>query len=278
MFTPMSSLVLISFVGLANAAVVNFDCTRIPETCNNMCFASNRLVYFEQHYDSNTGNKDGRRQAAGCLPNPNRCNSNPPAAGRTTCDEYPFASTHGTGNGGWFSNTGATTRCVSTTECNSQGGSLSAFYQSFGRVDQTPVDVTVSGFSAQVAPFCNNAGMASDGQFATGGQPPNRREDEDEFGTGVEPPNRKRRNTGERFVYLTSTNRTILSLTGPLDMGSEIFVPNHNWESNLKVRALLEKRQDTDNDVCSGTSRQAAAASMLTTEELGSTEKIVQRI
>ena len=35
---------------------------------------------------------------------------------RHSYDEYPFASTHGTGNGGWYSNPGATTRCVSATE------------------------------------------------------------------------------------------------------------------------------------------------------------------
>ena len=39
---------------------------------------------------------------------------------RRSCDEYPFASTHGTGTGGWYSNTGATTRCVSLAECQSK--------------------------------------------------------------------------------------------------------------------------------------------------------------
>ena len=161
-----------------------------------------------------------------------------------------------------------------------QGGSLSSFYRSFNRVDGTAVDVTVSGYSANLAPFCNNANLASDGQFATGGRPPNRRgtdEDEGEFGTGTEPPSK--RNEGEHFVYLTSANRTILSLTGSLPMGSEIFVPNPDWESNIKVKDFLQKRQDdTDNDVCSGSARQFAAADMLSLEELGSSETIIQRL
>ncbi|THV02709.1 hypothetical protein K435DRAFT_836229 [Dendrothele bispora CBS 962.96] len=266
---------LIYLITVVSGATITFDCNNIPETCNNMCFAADRGVYFEMHFDPNTSNRDGRRQAAGCLPNPNRCQNNPPTASRITCDEYPFASTHGTGNGGWYSNTGATTRCVSRAECNSQGGSLSAFYQSFGRVDQTPVDVVVSDFA--VAPYCQNAGMAPDGDFQTGIQPPNRRDSIiDGFGTGVAPPN-KRADNVTVYEYKTAANRTVRSLTGPIDIGTEIFVPNPDWQNNSKVKRMLMRRQGDDDD-CTGSRVQVEAASLLEKQELGETDKIVERL
>ncbi|KAK7032258.1 hypothetical protein VNI00_013217 [Paramarasmius palmivorus] len=260
-----------------SGAQVTFDCNNIPETCNNMCFAANRGVYFQMHFDPNTNNRAGRRQAAGCLPNPNRCQNNPPAPDRITCDEYPFASTHGTGNGGWYSGTGATTRCVSRNECNSQGGTLSAFYQSFNRVDQTPVDVIVTGYSNTVAPFCNNGGMASDGQFATGGAPPNRRDSVvDGFGTGVEPPYKRAENV-TMYEYKTAAGRTVRSLKGEVEIGTEIFVPNPNWQNNSKVKRMLMRRQD-DDDGCTGSRAQIEAASLLDSSELGETDTIVERL
>ncbi|KAL0569030.1 hypothetical protein V5O48_012938 [Marasmius crinis-equi] len=278
----MNTILLRVLAGMAYLIVavdaqITFDCNAIPETCNNMCFAANRGVYFEMHFDSNTANRPGRRRAAGCLPNPNRCNSNPPAAGRTTCDEYPFASTHGTGTGGWFSNTGATTRCVSPAECVSQGGSLSAFYRSFNRVDQTPVDVFVENFSNTVAPWCNNAGMAPDADFQTGVQPPNRRDSVvDGFGTGVEPPNK--RADPAVYMYRTAANRTVRALTGPADIGSELFIPSPNWQNHPKVKRMLAGRQDDPEDGCTGTETQAQAASLLSNDELGETDKIVERL
>ncbi|TFK45765.1 hypothetical protein OE88DRAFT_1097909 [Heliocybe sulcata] len=85
-----------------------------------MCFAVNcrQLPGVLDFDDPSATVKRGRRNAAGCTRR-NRCNGR--TDGRTTCDEYPFASTsQGGGN--------AVTRCVSLAECRSQGGSLSSFY------------------------------------------------------------------------------------------------------------------------------------------------------
>ncbi|ESK87205.1 hypothetical protein Moror_5852 [Moniliophthora roreri MCA 2997] len=260
-------------IAAVSGATVTFDCNNIPETCNNMCYASNRGVYFAMHFDPDTNNRGPRRQAAGCLPNPNRCSTSPPTPQRVTCDEYPFASTHGTGNGGWYSGTGATTRCVSSFECSSQGGTLSSFYQSFGRVDGTQVDVVVENYSSTVAPYCNNAGMAPDADFQTGGAPPNRRDLLDGFSTGGKPPVRR----AEVYEYRTAGNRTVRSVTGPLEIGSEIFVPNDGWQNNPKVKAMLARRQD-DDEGCTGSKVQIDAASLLENDELGATDKIVERL
>ncbi|KAL0569031.1 hypothetical protein V5O48_012939 [Marasmius crinis-equi] len=262
-------------VAVSSATVV-FNCNTIPETCNNMCFARNRPgAYAGLHFDPNASNRQGRRRAAGCYPNPTRCKSNPPSPARTTCDEYPFASTHGTGTGGWFINTGATTRCVSLAECRSQGGSLSAFYQSFGRVDQTLVDVMFTNPAA--APYCVNAGMAPDADFQTGVQPPNRRDSViDGFGTGVERPNK--RADPAVYVYRTAANRTVHALSGPADIGSEIFIPNLDWQNHPKVKRMLAGRQDDPEDGCTGSKIQAQAASLLANDELGETDKIVERL
>ncbi|ESK94016.1 hypothetical protein Moror_12910 [Moniliophthora roreri MCA 2997] len=262
-------------IAAVSGATITFDCRRIPETCNNMCYASSHYTYRPMHFDPNTDNRRGRRQAAGCLPNPNRCSTNPPNTQRVTCDEYPFASAHGIGNNGWYSNSGATTRCVSSAECSSQGGSLSSFYQSFNRVDGTRIDIVVSEFSSTVAPYCNNPGLASDGNFRRGGRPPNRRDLPDGFNTGGKPP--VRRAEAEVHQYKTANNLTVRSLTGPLEIGSEIFVPNNEWQNHPKVKAMLARRQNDDGG-CTGTTAQMDAASLLEKHELGTTDKIVERL
>ncbi|KAF7966146.1 hypothetical protein HWV62_39922 [Athelia sp. TMB] len=263
MLTPtFVALATLLFSGLATAQHnVVFNCANIPP---------NRRVYFQMHYDSNTNNKAARRVAAGC-PTPNHCNTAPPAAGRTTanisCDEYPFASTHGVGNGGWYSNTGATNRCVSQAECNSQGGSLSAFYQSFGQVDQTPFGVQVTNYGN--LPFCTNVNQPSDGQFATGVRPPVRRD--------VELAARNDTISVALHEYKTAGNHTIRSLTGPLAVGDKIFVPNEDWQTHPKAAAVLAKR-DGPNDICTGTTAQLEAASKLATGELGTYDTVVKAL
>ncbi|KAF7966147.1 hypothetical protein HWV62_39924 [Athelia sp. TMB] len=235
-----------------------------------MCFAANKRVYHEMHYDSNTGHKAGRRVAAGC-PTRNRCNTHPPTAARTTCDEYPFASTHGVGKGGWYSNTGATNRCVSRAECNSQGGSLSAFYQSFRQVDQTAFGVVLINYGN--LPFCTNVHQPSDGQFATGVRPPYRRD--------VELPERASDTiSAADNEYKTASNRTVLSLTGPLAVGEKIFIPNESWQTNPQAAAVLAQDISLDgpNDDCTGRAAQIEAAGKLSVGELGVYDTIVQAV
>ncbi|KAK7050831.1 hypothetical protein VNI00_004942 [Paramarasmius palmivorus] len=235
-----------------------------------MCYAAFRLVYFRMHYDANRNNKPARRTAAGC-PRSNRCNTNPPTPSRITCDEYPFASTHGTGANGWYSGTGATTRCVSLGECRSQGGSLSTFYQSFGRVDGTPVDVVVTNYN--VSPWCVNPNMAPDANFRTGTAPPVRRGGLNETSTDARS---VKNENGTFYEYLTAANRTILSLTGSLDIGSQVFVPNAEWDINPKVKGVLSRRQD-ENDDCDADSFMDAV-SLLGEDELGEFDRIVERL
>ncbi|KAK7032260.1 hypothetical protein VNI00_013219 [Paramarasmius palmivorus] len=191
-----------------------------------------------------------------------------PTPARTTCDEYPFASTYGLGASGWYSNTGATTRCVSRQECSVQGGSLAAFYASFGRVDNTPVDVFVQNHAA--SPWCNNAGMAPDADMKTGSKPPSFVGDGNE--TTVNPGN------GTIYEYRTAANRTIRSLSGPVDIGSEVFVPNLEWQKNPKVSSMFADDQLDDDDCEGGSALMQEAVGMLEAHELGETDKIVERI
>ncbi|KAI3601419.1 hypothetical protein WG66_002589 [Moniliophthora roreri] len=263
-------------IAAVSGATVTFNCNTIPETCNNMCFALNRRVYNPLHFDPDTRNRRGRRQAAGCVPSPNRCSRTPHTPARVTCDEFPFASTYGLDpalrpNLGWFVATGATTRCVSTAECRSQGGSLSAFYQSFGRVDGTLINVAFT--NPNNAPYCRNPGMAPDADFRTGTRPPSRRDLLDGFSTGGKPPVRR----AKVYEYRTAGNLTIRSVTGPLEIGSEIFVPNDEWQNNPKVKAMLARRQG-DDEGCAGTRVQMDAASLLENNELGATDKIVEQL
>ena len=161
-----------------------------------------------------------------------------------------------------------------------QGGTLSAFYQSFGRVDQTPVDIVVAGYIG-VADWCSNANMAPDAGFFTGGPPPNKRSRISEklgFFTGGKPPN-KRAESPPVYMYQTASNRTVRAITGPLEIGSSIFVPHADWQINEKVASFLAKRQDdAPNDDCAGTDAQMTAASMLSVPELGEHDTIVAKL
>jgi len=140
---------------------------------------------------------------------------------------------------------------------------LSAAYQSFGQVDQTLIGVQVDNYDN--LPFCLNTNQPSDGQFATGVQPPYRR--------GVK--HVELNNT--RYEYKTAGNRTILSLTGPLAIGDKLFIPNASWQTNPKAAAVLNELDESDpNDVCTGSAAQLEAASRLTMEELGEYDSVVQ--
>ncbi|KAI3596131.1 hypothetical protein WG66_008946 [Moniliophthora roreri] len=124
---------------------------------------------------------------------------------------------------------------------NGQGGALSSFYQSFGRADGTQYQ---------------NDNMAPDG-IQWRGRPPVRRADNVTV-----------------YEYRTAVNRTIRSITGPLEIGS--VCPNQEWQNNLKVKAMLARRQDDDD--CTSSKTQMEAAGMLEKDELGATDKIVEQL
>ena len=101
----------------ADTPPVVFDCSVTPNACTNMCwgaYCSNYEVSLEFDNPSED-TKKARRQKAGCLPNPNRCN--PPNNGNdpdnNSCDEYPFASTSNADN------VQQTTRCIPGSENSS---------------------------------------------------------------------------------------------------------------------------------------------------------------
>ncbi|ESK83810.1 hypothetical protein Moror_13541 [Moniliophthora roreri MCA 2997] len=123
---------------------------------------------------------------------------------------------------------------------NSQGGALSSFYRSFGHADGTQYQ---------------NDNMAPDG-IQWRGRPPVRRADNVTV-----------------YEYRTAVNRTIRSITGPLEIGS--VCPNQEWQNNLKVKAMLARRQDDDR---TSSKTQMEAAGMLEKDKLGATDKIVEQL
>ena len=145
---------------------------------------------------------------------------------------------------------------------------MSAFYQSFGQVDQTPFGVQIINYAN--LPFCTNANQPSDGQFETGVRPPYRRD--------AEIVERNDTISVARYEYKTAKNQTILSLTGPLAVGEQVFVPNENWQTNPKAAAVLIPSLDGPNDDCTGTAAQLEAASKLSTAELGVYDTIMQAV
>ena len=144
---------------------------------------------------------------------------------------------------------------------------MSAFYQSFGQVDQTPFGVTVTKYAN--LPFCTNVNQPSDGQFTTGVRPPYRRD--------VEPVEGYDTISVASYEYKTAGNMTILSLTGPLAVGERVFIPSENWQTNPKAAAVLVPL-DGPNDDCTGTAAQLEAASKLSTGELGVYDTIAQAL
>lgn len=251
---------LVSLAAVATAVDVNFNCDNIPETCKNMCYHANNFDYAQMTFDDPTQNvKDQRRTAAGCGSN-NRCNTNPPTNDRTTCDEYPFASTTG-----WYDGTGAGTRCVSLNECRSQGGSISAAYQSFGRVAGTPIDAVFEFDTTDPDSYCADPNKPSDGQFEEGVQPPVRR--------GLAP--KRRSSPPAQNWYRLKSGRKVLAIGRELANGTNVLVPKNWWDSHPE----FAKRQDDDNDGCGATAaRMMMAVRDLSADEVGSYDPVVERI
>lgn len=152
MILPFSLLALSSVV-----AAVNFDwnCQNSLGPCNNACFRVNcRGTPLPFNYDSNMANRGPRRTRSGCNRTP--CSNTNYGRFGNSCDEFPFASVT---QGG----TGATLRCVDSTENSSmytkfsktywshklmtgirykgEGGQLSAFYRGLNNGDQFGVVV-----------------------------------------------------------------------------------------------------------------------------------------
>ncbi|EPQ56853.1 hypothetical protein GLOTRDRAFT_110324 [Gloeophyllum trabeum ATCC 11539] len=239
----MKTFLLLLLAGSAFAIPsVVFDCTRIPETCKNMCFAINcKHEPSQLTFDNPSATvKKGRRNAAGCTTN-NRCKGRTDK--KTTCDEYPFAST---AQGG----ASAVTRCVSIDECRSQGGSLSSFYRNLKANDK--FTVTFKSFNSIafcVAPFgqCKN-----DGEEFQHGAPATRR---DLPSNGTEPPGQ---------VYRTKRGLELYAPSGDVQVGDRVFVP----DPELIERALDD---DCSNGVDETRKRDIDEAEM---EELGDWDEV----
>ncbi|KAK7020235.1 hypothetical protein VNI00_013195 [Paramarasmius palmivorus] len=156
---------------------------------------------------------------------------------------------------------------------NAAGGMLNAFYRTFNYADNTTVNVMVSNIGN--SPWCSNPNMAPDNDFRTGSRPPSFAGDGDGNGNALNA-------NGNVTVheYRTAANRTVRSLSGPVEIGSEIFVPNADWENNPKVKDMLQlfRRQDDDDDCTSGSALLQEAASKLDAEELGESDTIVERV
>lgn len=255
------AVTLLSLAVVAIAVNVNFNCANIPETCKNMCYHANNFGYFQMVFDDPSRNVKGqRRTAAGCGGN-NRCKTNPPTNDRTTCDEYPFASTTG-----WYAGTGAGTRCVSRSECNSQGGSISAAYQSFGRVAGTVIEAVVEFDPNDPNSYCANPSKPSDGQFAQGVQPPVRR--------GLEP--ERRSFPPAQNWYRLKSGRKVLAIGRELANGTNVLIPKNWWDSHPE---LAKRQDDSDNDDCAATTaRMMMAVRDLSVDEVAWFDPVVERI
>ncbi|EPQ52520.1 hypothetical protein GLOTRDRAFT_95418 [Gloeophyllum trabeum ATCC 11539] len=165
----MKAIIVLLLAGLTYAQNLAFDCSRIPETCKNMCYGVNcrNLPTRMTFDDPSAATKKQRRDDAGCT-KPNRCNGR--TDGMTTCDEFPFASSQeGGGN--------AVTRCVSQAECWSQGGSLSGFYRGLRNNQQSRF--TISFTNEGNIPWCvgpGYGGCTNDGEEYQHGAPARRRD------------------------------------------------------------------------------------------------------
>ena len=137
-------------------------------------------------------------------------------------------------------------------------------------MDQTAFAVVVTNYGN--LPFCTNTNQTSDGQFATGVRPPYRRD------LALADSEGNDTTYSGSYEYKTAGNMTVLSLTGPLAIGAQIFIPNENWQTNPKAAAVLASSPDDPNDDCTGTATQLEAASKLTTGELGVYDTIVKAL
>ncbi|RYP65655.1 hypothetical protein DL771_008207 [Monosporascus sp. 5C6A] len=153
----MHFLPVLSFAAVALSQTFDWDCTNSRGPCENACYATfNGLHNGVLTYDGNAANSGPRRDAAGCSQALSPCTTTGYANWGSSCDEYPFASTL---EGG----AGATLRCVDPSENNSQGGSLSSFYQTIAA--GTSFNIVVRGYDT--SGYCANNGGANDGSEFT---------------------------------------------------------------------------------------------------------------
>ncbi len=137
----MHFLPVLSFAAVALSQTFDWDCTNSHGPCENACYATfNGLNNGVLTYDGNPANSGPRRDAAGCSQSLSPCTTTGYANWGSSCDEYPFASTL---EGG----AGATLRCVNPSENNSQGGSLSSFYQTIAA--GTAFNIVVRGYDTR---------------------------------------------------------------------------------------------------------------------------------
>ncbi|MCJ1266761.1 hypothetical protein MMC22_006646 [Lobaria immixta] len=103
---------------------VVFDCSVTPGACTNMCwgaYCSGYEVLLSFDKASKKVKRD-RRAKAGCGKG-NRCGDQSPDPDGNSCDEYPFASVEEADK------VQQVNRCIPGSEQDSQGGTLSSFYQ-----------------------------------------------------------------------------------------------------------------------------------------------------
>jgi len=107
--------------------MLEFDCTNLPEICNNICFGLFcNGKNLQQTLTINRANCPAARKSNSCgSSNPNYCSAKSGFASGYSCDEYPFASTvEGKNAGG-----NTATRCVPKNQNSAQGGFISGLYR-----------------------------------------------------------------------------------------------------------------------------------------------------
>ncbi|KAH9837852.1 deoxyribonuclease NucA/NucB-domain-containing protein [Rhodofomes roseus] len=124
-----------------------FNCKRIPDICQNMCFgiecANPKLPSTLTKSSDTKTCRDARKRNTCGATNPNRCSAKFPGnAGKIkdmSCDEYPFASTR---EGQTLQ---AVTRCVPKEQNSSQGGQISGLYKKITQGTQFDVRFDFKG-------------------------------------------------------------------------------------------------------------------------------------
>lgn len=142
--------------------VATFDCTSMPEVCNNMCWGYH-CSNFPRTLTLDRTRSAARRRTAGCTvsktrANPsgrNRCRAPGQAFGTKpngqpshNCDEFPFASTAEADAGGQIN------RCVPEEHNSAQGQTLKSFYQ--GRNNGDQFTLAFGTPTAQGVQYCVN--------------------------------------------------------------------------------------------------------------------------
>lgn len=139
--------------------IMMFTCDKVPEVCTNMCYGAFCLDVGESlnHDTKDESTQNDRRKVAGCLPKPNRCSTKKDHDPGYQCDEYPFASTVSDGGSSKRVN-----RCVPKKQNSSQGGTITAFYNSDYCHSDTPCKFTVGFENPGNIKYCDAAGGGGD--------------------------------------------------------------------------------------------------------------------